>query len=109
MDRVALKARILGEPIEFTDYLEDLVRVGRIEDETALGIAKYIIANGPENLSDKQWYTFLEKGLVEYNYVEECERCAEDIPWSEMFAAVYIEEDEYCGYCRHMMQKIENS
>lgn len=105
MDREKLKQRILGEPGGFVPYLEELVRVDRIDDGVALGISKLIITNGPEQLTDKQWYTFLEKGLKEYNYVEDCERCMEMIPWSEMFGAVYFYEDSYCGYCRHVIEK----
>ena len=105
MDRDRLKQRILGEPAEFVSYLEDLVDANRIEDEVALGISKFIITNGPEQLTTKQWYTFLEKGLVDYNYVEVCERCAEEIPWSEMLGTVYINEDNLCGYCHHLESK----
>lgn len=106
MNREALKQRISGESGEFVSYLTELVGVvGRIEDDAALGISKFIIANGTEQLTDKQWYTFLEKGLMEYNYVEECERCAMEVPWSEMFGAVYFYEDSYCGYCRHVLEK----
>lgn len=105
MDRDRLKQRILGEPEEFVSYLEDLVDASRIEDDVALGISKFIIASGPEQLTDKQWYTFLEKGLVDYNYVEHCERCAEEIPWSEMLGTVYLNEDNLCGYCHHLESK----
>ena len=104
MNKEKLKQRILGEPEDFVSYLEELVAVNRIEDEVALGISKFIIANSPKELTDKQWYTFLEKGLMD-NYVEDCERCTTTIPWSEMFGAVYMNEDYYCGYCRHMQEK----
>ncbi|MEX3621852.1 hypothetical protein [Viridibacillus arvi] len=109
MDREKLKSRILAEPEEFTSYLKELLELGRIEDDIALGISRFILSNGLSNLTDKQWYTFLEKGLIEYNYVEECERCLINLPWSEMSGAVYLYEDEYCSYCRHMEEKIKYS
>lgn len=105
MNKDKLKQRILGEPVDFTLYLEDLIKANRIEDEKALGISKFVIANGPERLTDKQWYVFLEEGILPYNYVEECERCAHEIPWSEMLGAVYINEDNLCGYCSHLESK----
>ena len=105
MNKKLLKERILGESADFTSYLQELISSERIDDETALGIAKYTIDNGPEELSDKQWYVLLEKGLGEYNYVDECERCSSTIPWSEMLGAVYIFEDSYCGYCSHLDRK----
>lgn len=103
MDKDRLKQRILNE--DFTSYLEELISAGLIEDEVALGISKYIITNGAERLSDKQWYVFLEKGLLTANYVEHCERCAEEIPWSEMLGTVYINENNLCSYCHHLESK----
>lgn len=100
MDKDRLKQRILNE--DFIPYLEELGSTKLIEDEVAFGISKYIITNGAEGLSDKQWYVFLEKGLLVSNYVEQFERCAEEIPWSEMLGTVYINEDNLCGYCHHL-------
>lgn len=107
MDREELKQRILGSG-EFIPYLIELVEAGRIEDDIALGISKFIISNGTKQLTDKQWYTFLEKGIMKDNYVECCDICAMEIPWSEMFIAVYFYEDSYCSYCRQV-HKMKNN
>lgn len=102
LDKERLKQRVLHE--DFNIYLEELIDANLIEDEVALGISKYILSNGARGLSDKQWYVFLEKGLIP-NYVEYCERCAEEIPWTEMLGTVYINEDDLCGYCHHISSK----
>lgn len=109
MNKDKLNKRILTEPEDFKSYLEELITANRIEHDVALGIAKYTIANDPDKLSDKQMYVLIENGLLPYNYVEECERCAIDIPWSEMLGATYIYEDGLCSYCNHMQDKIDKS
>ena len=104
MNKDKIKQRILYSE-DFKSYLEELISAQRIEDEVALGIAKFIITNGAERLTDKQWYVFIEKGMLPYNYVEYCARCGEEIPWSEMLGATYINEDDLCGYCHHLESK----
>ena len=59
---------------------------------------------GYDNLSDKQKYVFNK--MIRNNSVEECQRCACDIPWSEMLEA--LDNGGYCNYCQHMMEKLEN-
>lgn len=44
--------------------------------------------------------------MIRNNSVEECQRCACDIPWSEMLEA--LDNGGYCNYCQHMMEKLEN-
>jgi len=105
MDKEKLKYRVISEPYDFISYLEELINANRIEDEVALGIAKFTIANEPDKLSDKQMYVLLEKGILPYNYADACERCAIDIPWSEMLNATYFYEDDLCSYCHHMKEK----
>lgn len=109
MDKVKLKSRILTEPEGFISYLQELINANRIEDKVALGIAQFTIANDPEKLSEKQMYVLIEKGILPYNYADDCERCAVNIPWSEMLGATYIYEDGLCSYCHHIQEKIDKS
>ena len=88
---------------DFEGFLEDLIKSGRLDDKEA-GIAKRMLDKGYDNLSDKQKYVFNK--MIRNNSVEECQRCARDIPWSEMLEA--LENGGYCNYCQHMMEKLEN-
>lgn len=109
MNKEKLKMRILTEPEDFSYYLKELMNANRIDDDIALGIAKFTVANEPEKLSEKQMYTLIEKGILPENYVGECERCAINIPWSEMLNATYFYEDGLCSYCHHMQEKLDKS
>ncbi|MBP3047921.1 hypothetical protein J9345_14955 [Bacillus subtilis subsp. subtilis] len=102
-----LKSRILGDRDMFAYYLKEVLENELIENAAALGIARLIIDKGAEELTDKQWYTFLRHGVGDINYVPHCRRDYERIPWEEMLAAVHIEEDELCSYCRHKEEKGE--
>ena len=88
---------------DFEGFLEDLIKSGRLDDKEA-GIAKRMLDKGYDNLSDKQKYVFNK--MIRNNSVEECQRCACDIPWSEMLEA--LDNGGYCNYCQHMMEKLEN-
>ena len=79
-----LKSRILNESSEFIKYLGRLIDDYRFDDGEVLEIALLIKKSGPSSLPDEQWYVFLESGLLPNNYVEECDRCTEHIPWSNM-------------------------
>ncbi len=88
---------------DFEGFLEDLIKSGRLDDKEA-GIAKRMLDKGYDNLSDKQKYVFNK--MIRNNSVEEFQRCACDIPWSEMLEA--LDNGGYCNYCQHMMEKLEN-
>ena len=88
---------------DFEGSLEDLIKSGRLDDKEA-GIAKRMLDKGYDNLSDKQKYVFNK--MIRNNSVEERQRCACDIPWSEMLEA--LDNGGYCNYCQHMMEKLEN-
>lgn len=88
---------------DFEGFLEDLIKSGRLDDKEA-GIAKRMLDKGYDNLSDKQKYVFNK--MIRNNSVEECQRCACDISWSEMLEA--LDNGGYCNYCQHMMEKLEN-
>ncbi|OUB35458.1 hypothetical protein BK739_00950 [Bacillus thuringiensis serovar pirenaica] len=109
MNKSELKQRILSDSNEAALYLEELLEAKRIEDERAIGIAKFLIANDAKDLSENQWHVLLSHGLNETNYVEQCKRCSEEIPWCEMIHATYVDEDGLCSYCRHMEEKIMRS
>ncbi|MBR1928530.1 MAG: hypothetical protein IJ834_02175 [Paludibacteraceae bacterium] len=87
---------------DFEGFVQDLISTGRIEGKEA-GIAKLMLDKGYDALSDKQKYVFDK--MINENSVEECKRCAIDIPWCEMLEA--LENGGYCNYCQHMMEKIE--
>lgn len=87
---------------DFEGFVQDLISTGRIEGKEA-EIAKLILDKGYDKLSDKQKYVFDK--MISENSVEECKRCAIDIPWCEMFEA--LENGGYCNCCQHMMEKIE--
>lgn len=95
------KERFVEE--DFEGFVEDLIKSGRLDDKTE-GIAKRMLDKGYDSLSDKQKYVFNK--AIEENYVEECQRCACDIPWCEMLEA--LDNGGYCNYCQHMMEKLEN-
>ena len=87
---------------DFEGFLNDLINSGRVDSMQA-GIAKYMIDHGYDSLSEKQKYVF--DRMIAENSVDECKRCAIDIPWCEMFEA--LDNGGYCNYCQHMMEKIE--
>ena len=86
----------------FQSYLNKLINLEMISDDTAAGIAKQVIDKGVDSLSDKQEYRLITKGLLPGNYIPYCDRCGEEIPWSEM---LYALDDSLCSYCRHISQK----
>lgn len=85
----------------FTDFLQEIVDGGGLDGRT-LGITKLVIDKGQEVLSEKQAYVFKAEVLDEYT-TDECGRCSNGIPWSEMMAA--HDNGGFCGWCAHMMDK----
>lgn len=88
---------------DFEGFVEDLIKSGRLEDKE-FGISKRMLDKGYGSLSNKQKYVFDK--MIDSNSVEECKRCACDIPWCEMLEA--LDNGGYCNYCQHMMEKLEN-
>lgn len=88
-----------NEP-DFPDYLQDLITSGRI-DNKRIGIIRYFLDYGYDALSEKQRYVFNQ--TIEDNIVDECTRCAIEIPWCEMLEA--LDNGGFCNYCQHMMEK----
>lgn len=107
MDIVLIRKRMDNEDCPL--YIEELIENERFEDSVALGIAKLYVDKGASALSEPQWYTLIKKGLIDGNYVEDCENCLNTIPWSEMLGATYIYEDNYCSYCRHTLEKLDRT
>ncbi|MEK5231811.1 hypothetical protein MHB42_08535 [Lysinibacillus sp. FSL K6-0232] len=106
MQRERLKQRIIREPAKFISYLKKLISENRFDDGEALALALLIIKNGPESLSDQQWSIFLENGILRDKYVDHCERCAEQIPWSNMYSAIFINRDHLCANCSYFENKV---
>ncbi|MES5869205.1 hypothetical protein [Bacillus cereus group sp. RP32] len=99
--RENLEHVIRSKDPDFEDFVESLLKCGRLDGQAVIGIAKLIVSGG--KLSDKQINTFIEHGLLPYNYVEEC-KCPIPIPWSEM---LYALDDGCCDHCRNTMEGIE--
>jgi len=87
----------------FREYVQEIMNGGHLNG-AALGIAKRVGDSGIASLSDKQKYVF-ERDVMEHFYVEECERCSNDIPWEEMYNAL---DSNYCSYCEHMYDKMQD-
>jgi len=106
MPREQLKQRILREPSKFISYLKELISENRFDDGEALEISLLIIKNGPGSLSDKQWYVFLENGILCDKYVDKCERCSEHIPWTNMYSAIFINKNYLGSNCSYLENKV---
>ncbi|NOZ36038.1 MAG: hypothetical protein GXO80_12165 [Chlorobi bacterium] len=87
---------------DFSDFLNDVINSEELEGKE-LGITKLVLDKGYDKLTDKQKYVFDEK-VVKYFYIEKCERCFSEIPWSEMFYA--YDYNHLCGYCEHVYEKM---
>lgn len=87
----------------FQKCLEKLLEYKFVDFPEESGILKYIIANGTENLSQKQQRIF-DKYVVAKYFNMTCAKCGETIPWCEM---PYVIEDEIkiCGSCVHESEK----
>lgn len=88
---------------EFKEFLVDLEAHNDFVDmhESAVGSIKYLLDNSISSLSDKQLQV-VSKGLIEHNYLHECEWCGEKIDWNEMLLAV---EDNKCSTCKDKLNK----
>lgn len=86
---------------DFINYLEDLLFFKMIPNDE-IDIVKKVVSDDFNNISDFEKEIFLEN-IIKYNYVDECERCGEVIPWCEMIPA--LDNGGYCSYCQHMMEK----
>jgi hypothetical protein len=93
--------QMMLEDTGFDAFLQDLINGGHLEGP-ALGITKKVIADGEESLSPKQQHVFKNYVLAEY-VTNECKRCGEDIPWSEMYHA--YDNGHLCNWCWHMTTK----
>ena len=87
---------------DFEGFIHELIDSGRLEAKE-VGIAKYMLDNGYNSLSQKQAFVF--DRMIDNNTIERCKRCDMDIPWCEMFDA--LDNGGYCNYCKHMMEKMD--
>lgn len=81
------------DELEFIHFLEQLLKSGRLNG-AALGISKQTIARGQSSLNDKQ-YGILHAEIDKIS-LNQCPKCHQDIPWSEMFYAI---EKGTCAAC----------
>ena|ERR1035437_8071889 len=83
---------------DFNDFIQELVENKRFNESKEEGIAKLVIDEGFEKLSDKQKFVF-EKAISDF-LTNECSRCRNEIPWCEMSAA----EDNggECSWCQQL-------
>ncbi|SYX84627.1 hypothetical protein [Paenibacillus alvei] len=104
MSKALLKKRILSSDYgDFEYYVKELLKYSKLDGDAVVGIAKQITTQGVQSLTESQLDTFINYGLWQHCYVEECGTCSNEIPWSEMFDAV----TEYgnCSYCQHILNK----
>ena len=87
---------------DFNYYVGDLIASGRLNEKEA-GIAKQMLDQGYDSLSDKQKYVFDK--AIENNSMKECKRCSSDIPWCEMIEA--LDNGGLCGWCQHFKEKMD--
>lgn len=82
-------------------FVEELIDSNRLEGMEA-GIAMLMLDKGYDSLFEKQRYIFDKS--IENHTIDEYQRCGVDIPWCEMLETFV--NGGYCGYCQHMMEKI---
>lgn len=94
------KERYLEE--DFKGYVRELIRL-HLLDEKETGIAKFMLDNGYDSLSEKQKYVFDK--AIERNSIEECKDGDGAIPWCEMIEA--LDNGGLCSWCQHRKEKLE--
>ena len=85
-------------PGEINNFLTTLIELGMIEG-AALGIARFVITEGTENLSPKQAAVF-DRHVIQPHAIRLCARCGQEIRWSEM-----LHQDGCCAYCNYQLNK----
>jgi len=78
---------------EFAAFLDQLIRSGKVEG-AALGIFKLVRNQGDGVLTERQKAIFY--GVMNNFVHDKCEMCSQDIPWSEMYAAI---DGGVCAAC----------
>lgn len=68
-------------------------------------MAKQIIDQGLRSLSDLQLRTFINHGIYDHLYVEQCGVCTNTLTWNEMLTAA--EEYGNCSGCQYQIDKDE--
>lgn len=91
----------LAEERERQSFVQTLLERDLLTGSAA-GVARQYVDRGDASLSKNQRHVLDE--AVEEHRVQECSRCATDIPWSEQAEA--LDNGGLCGYCAHMADKI---
>lgn len=87
---------------DFNDYLNDLLKSGRL-NETEAGITRQVIDEGYDSLSDKQKSVFDK--MIDKNSVEVCNFDGSDIPWNEMLEA--LENGGYSSHGKYLLDDLD--
>jgi hypothetical protein len=85
---------------EKIEAIEHLIKY-YLEDPAA-GIAKLVLVQGEEVLSDKQRHVYERHVLKEYFEID-CSRCHSPIPFGELIGA--WENDNLCSWCINQVSK----
>ncbi|WP_291131830.1 hypothetical protein [Flavobacterium sp. UBA7682] len=83
---------------DFNEFIKELIDTQRLNDSKEEGIAKKVIDDGFDSLSDKQKFVF-ENAISHYVY-DECSRCGLEIPWCEMSGAE--DNGKMCSWCAQL-------
>lgn len=86
---------------DYLEYLQRLLDGNYIGESSAQGITKMVIDGRIDELSEKQWYVFLNE--VDSCRIETCNRCGTGIPWAEMLDADI--NGGFCGHCASENEK----
>lgn len=86
---------------DFKDYVNALINSGRVVDSKEIGIAKSMLDNGYDTLSEKQKYVFDE--MIKRNPIPVCKGCGIEIPGNEVEFS--FENGGLCSVCWNNEEK----
>lgn len=91
-----------GESSEFSELIETILDGQVYDNDTQRGILLLIKDEGTEILSKKQ------RGIIQSmlnDYSSECDRCGEDIQWSQIDI---FQTSDYCSSCQRAWDKMND-
>ncbi|RSK30960.1 hypothetical protein [Bhargavaea beijingensis] len=103
MDLKTMKQIIKAGDEDFISYIRELLDGNHIEGNAARGSALQLVDPKGNKLTDSQIETLAKYGILNGNYQEGCDMCANTPPWSEMYDVVHV--DGLCSHCRHQLGK----
>lgn len=93
-----MKNKSRYKEVDFNDFLKCLMDEQKVDESKESGIIRLVIDKGFNSLTDKQKFVF-ERAIRPYVF-DECLKCGNDIPWSEMLAAE--DNSTLCSWCQHV-------